>query len=158
MRVLRDPLALVELVEHGCEPSLPRAAAVGLGVGDVLTTYDEEQRERVLAAVADRAAAAAVDPHAALGLAHRDVALVGHARRPGHPAADVEVALAVDLVADLEHEAAVDVVEGPVERDRPEASGEVGLVERHGQVHHVPTLRPAADTTADPHPISVVRT
>ncbi len=62
MGVLRDPFALVELVEHGGEPSLPRAAAVGLGVGDVLASYDEEQRERVLAAVADRAAAAAVDP------------------------------------------------------------------------------------------------
>ena len=96
-------LPVVELVEHRGQLPLPAPVAGGVRRLLLLGADRDQQRQRVLAGLAHRAAAPAVDPQAALGGADADEGGVGHAGRPRHGAPDVEVALAVDLVGHRQH-------------------------------------------------------
>ena len=68
--------------------------------------------------------------------AHAEVDGVRRAGGPGDGAADVEVAVGVEVVDAGEHLPAADVVPGPVERRRAVATAQVLVGEQRGQVDH----------------------
>ena len=126
---------VVELVEQRGELPLPAPGGGRRGAG-VLVADRDDQRQHVLAALVDRAAAPAEDPRALAVDAHADVDDVRRTGRPAHRAPDVEVAVGVDLVDAGEHVAVADVVPGAVERRGAVAAPEVLVGEQRGEVDH----------------------